>query len=317
MTRTPADYRQLQDRYLLLTEKIGELQKAADIEAGAAARFQLKKQLEDAEAERQKVTARLEQIEAEAQPGDGEKVSQPNTETATDQLDPVHNFFEPCRFDLDNIAEKGLRTIIARDGLIGFAFRCQSLAVLKQCCHRIRLELGRSNLVVREPFVIHPKFKSVELGVQDVLRHRKLLERQHVMLAVQISDEENANRFWSALGAQLSERVAHKLIVLLAVGEGCAFPEGTVALETPLFERIHAYRWVRELVKAMHWPEDFIDFWIDNLVKECAAHQSRDELYPDHVYIHIDETLRFIRSNPKVADFRAELIRREQIYVPS
>ena len=67
-----------------------------------------------------------------------------------------------------------------------------------------------------------------------------------MILGVQISDEENANRFWSSLNAAISQQMAHKLIILLAVGEGCAFPAGTVPLETPLFERVHAYKWIRE-----------------------------------------------------------------------
>ncbi|HEX8139483.1 MAG TPA: TIR domain-containing protein [Pyrinomonadaceae bacterium] len=226
-----------------------------------------------------------------------------------------YNLFEPCRFDLDNLTEKSMKTIIARNGLIGFALYCHSLTLLRQCCQRFKLELGRSNISVRDPFVIDPKFRPVEIGVKDVLRYRKLLEVQHVLLAVQISDEETAKLFWSSLKEELSGDIRHKLIILLAVSADCSFPEGTVALETPMFEPVHAYRWVREIVSAMKWPEDFIEFWVDSMITECGSEST--ELFPDHVYIHLDETTKFIRSNSDVSDFRAELKRREHIYVAS
>lgn len=303
--RLQRQHRELQERYALLSEKVSELQRGLDIEAGAANRFQLKKQLEEAKAERDGVSSQLEEIE-------------PIIASLERTLNPRPNLFELCRFDLDNMTERGMRTIISQNGLIGFALCCASLNLLKQYCHRLKLELGRSNLLVRDPLVLHPKFKTVEVGVQDVLRHRKLLETQHVMLAVQMFDEESASRFWASLCDQLSEGLKHKLIILLAVTEGCSFPEGTVALETPLFERVHAYKWVREAVALMQWPEEFIDFWVDNMINECVVDQTqRDELSPDRVYIHLDETIRFIRNNPAVTDFRAELIRREHIYVSS
>lgn len=301
MTETHDEQRELEACYDLISEKIYKLRKALVIEADAARHFQLTKTLEAAEDDRKRISNLLDQTR---------KVD-------TNRSTQTNIFFEPYHFDLDNIAQKGLQTILDQNGLIGFAFRCPSLNMLKQCCHRIRYEFGRSNLLVRDPFVIDPKFKTVELGITDVLRHKNILAVQHVMLGVQISDEENANRFWSILNAKIAEQMAHKLIILLALGEGCAFPAGTIPLETPLFERVHAYKWIRETVTAMEWPEELIDFWTEYLIKECAIDHDGKELYPDHVYLHLDDTVRFIRSNPDIAAFRAELSRREQMYVPS
>ena len=236
----------------------------------------------------------------------------------TPSFSPVnqsYTFFEPCRFDLDHFTEKSMETLIARNGLIGFALSSNSLILLRQCCHRLKLELGRSNIQVRDPFVIDPKFKTVEMGVRDVLKHRKLLEIQHLLLAVQISDLANANLFWSTLKMSFSGEMKHKLVILMALNEGCAFPEGVVQLDTPRFDRVHAYRWVREIVALMKWPEDFIDLWVDSMIAECTFESS--ELYPDQVYIHLDETIKFIQETPRLADFKAELKRREDIYVPS
>lgn len=228
---------------------------------------------------------------------------------------PHYTVFEPCRFDLDHFTEKSMRTIISRNGLIGLGFFSHSLPLLRQCCQRLKLELGRSNIHVRDPFVIDPKLKTVEMGVRDVLKLRKLFETQHVLLAVQISDPENANLFWSMLKTGLPEDMNHKLVILMALGEGCAFPEGLLHLESPQFERFHAYRWVREIVAVMKWPEEFIDLWVNSMIAECTVESA--ELYPEQVYIHLDETIKFIQETPDPADFQKELTRRESIYVPS
>jgi hypothetical protein len=225
------------------------------------------------------------------------------------------HFFEPCRFDLDRFTEQSMETIMARNGLIGFAISCRSLMLLRHCRDRIKLELGRSNIVVREPFVLDPRFKTAEMGVQEVLRLRNLLEKQDVLLAVQISDAESANFFWSSLRAKFSGEAIQKLVILMALGAGCAVPEGAVEIETPLFGRFHAYRWVREVIATMRWPEELIECWVDSMFVECSVDAT--ELYHEQVYTHLDETTNFIRNTPKEADFRAELKRRETIYVSS
>jgi hypothetical protein len=236
-------------------------------------------------------------------------------EPASGRSKSAYTLFESCRFDLDALAEESMRTFIDRKGLIGLALRCHSLTLLEQFCERFRLEIGLGNISVRRPLVINPKFKPVENGVAHVLKHRGLLEVQHVLMPVHISDEESAGLFWSSLGAEFSGGLRHKLILLLAVGDDCAFPQGTVPLGTPLFQRVHAYRWAREVVGAMRWPEDLIEHWVDSMVVECEVNPS--ELHPEQVYIHLDETTKFIKRNPDPSDFRAELKRRVSVYVPS
>jgi TIR domain len=241
--------------------------------------------------------------------------AQPLTRPVHPPIAPSYSVVEPCRFDLDHFTEKSMTRILGRTGLIGFGLSCHSLPLLKQCCRRLKLEIGRSDIEMREPFVIDPKLKTVEMGVRDVLKLRKLLEMQDVLLAVQISDEANANLFWSTLKFSLPADMNHRLIILMALSQGCAFPDGLVQLETPQFERFHAYRWVREIVALMKWPEEFIDSWVDSMIAECTVESA--ELYPEQVYIHLDETIRFIQETSELADFRAELKRRESIYVPS
>lgn len=61
--RISQELERLQQQYELLTDKLNYLQRELVTQAGAAIKFQLQKEIEEVEAERKKVTQRIEQLE--------------------------------------------------------------------------------------------------------------------------------------------------------------------------------------------------------------------------------------------------------------
>ena len=218
---------------------------------------------------------------------------------------------KPCLFDLNAVVEKTLHTIVGRKGLTGLVLFCGSYVLLKHCCDRLELELRPYTVRVLSPWGIQPLHRTVEEAVNHVLRQRNVLNYHDVLMPVQIPDAETATLFWSRLSGNLLGNIEKQLIVLMAVGEDTVDLQGVVRLETPSFNSGHVSSWIKNVVDAMRWPEDFIHVWRKTMLDELP---NSDSLDPEWVYMHLEETTSFIRKEPRLAAFQAELRNRGKIY---
>lgn len=298
----------------LLSAKILALDKARVTETSAAAIFQLNTQLAEARAERDALDGELEDVQrriseivaarstggAAATPGKGGGVER-------------NSAGEPFRFDLSDTTNACLGALLRRaNGLIGFSVCCNSHRFLNNLCERLRHELFRPNISLRNVWSISPIHTPLERVLENIKKYRPRLNTGDVLVAVDVPNKETAERLWEALCREFGGELSNRLIVILAVpGDECS-PAGTTAVASPVFTEVHVFQWVRDVVVGQRWPPEFIDDWVEIMVRECVV---GDQLEIDTVYEYLNDMLELIKQCPSHDDFRSRLEERGKTYV--
>ncbi|MBD1855961.1 MULTISPECIES: effector-associated domain EAD1-containing protein [Leptolyngbya] len=70
-------------------------------------------------------------------------------------------FPEVFRFDLNPLIEKCLEELLEKKGLIGIVVPCSEKAFLKHFCDRLKHDLRRRNVQIRQPLSLNPQVISV------------------------------------------------------------------------------------------------------------------------------------------------------------
>lgn len=222
-------------------------------------------------------------------------------------------FPEVSRFDLSPLIEKCLGELLGKQGLIGIVVPCGEKAFLKNFCDRLKHELGRSNIQIRQPLLLNPQVISVSRAVETISQYKKLLQTSDVICPIRVGvcDRESSipHDFWQKLQDDFPDEVKHRLIVVMVGSEDCVFPKTALCLQSPRFERVHAFQWIRDITQALDWSQS-MDEWLEKMVNRCCDGDPRTErLDVGLVYEHLEYTLGLLQQSPSlsVRDFLEQL----------
>jgi len=215
-----------------------------------------------------------------------------------------HRFPEVSRFDLTHLIDKCLRELLGKKGLIGLAVPCGEKAFLKNFCDRLKHELGRSNIQIRQPLALNPQVISVSKAVEAIKQYKKLLHTSDVICPIRVSVCDSSSDipldFWQKLQDAFQDDFKHRLIVVMVGSEDCIFPPSAVLLYAPQFEQVHAFQWIRDITQALSWSE-VMDEWMQKMVDRCLCDVQTGCLDVGLVYEHLDYTLSILQSNPSLS----------------
>jgi len=226
--------------------------------------------------------------------------SQPAT-----QQGKFHRFPEVSRFDLTHLIDKCLGELLGKKGLIGLAVPCGEKAFLKNFCDRLKHELGRSNIQIRQPLSLNPQVISVSKAVEAIKQYKKLLQTSDVICPIRVSVCDASSNipldFWQKLQDAFQDNFKHRLIVVLVGSEDCVFPTSAVLLYSPQFEQVHAFQWIRDITQALSWGE-VTDEWMQKMVDRCLCGDVQAGcLDVGLVYEHLEYTLSLLQNNPSLS----------------
>lgn len=222
-------------------------------------------------------------------------------------------FPEACQFDLTQLIDQGLAELLGKRGLVGLAIPCGEKAFLKHFCDRLKQELGRSNIQIRQPLSLNPQVISVQKAVQAIQQYRKLLHTGDVICPIRIgirSVHSNIpQQFWQQLQDAFQGEFKYRLIVVMVGSFDGVFPPDVLRLNPPRFEQVHAFQWIRDITRALNWMH-LNEEWLQKMIDRCLS----DELSPDCldvglVYEHLDYTLSLLQRDPPLsaAEFLEQL----------
>ena len=225
---------------------------------------------------------------------------QPSAPRATFQQFP-----EVSRFDLTQLVDKCLGELLGKRGLIGLAVPCGEKAFLKNFCDRLKHELGRSNIQIRQPLSLNPQVISVSKAVEAIKQYKKLLQTSDVICPIRVgvcdSSSSIPKDFWLQIQNAFQGDFKYRLIIVMVGSADCIFPPGAVFLHPPQFEKVHAFQWIRDITLALNWMQ-VTEEWMQKMVDRCLC----DEPQPGFldvglVYEHLDYTLSLLQRNPPLS----------------
>lgn len=223
----------------------------------------------------------------------GVATSQPSKST-------FQQFPEVSRFDLTQLVDKSLGELLGKRGLIGLAVPCGEKAFLKNFCDRLKHELGRSNIQIRQTLSLNPQVISVSRAVEAIKQYKKLLQTSDVIcpIRVGVSDVTSSisKDFWQQIQTALQGDYKHRLIVVMVGSADCVFPPDAVLLHPPQFQEIHAFQWIRDITRSLNW-EEVMDEWKQKMIDRCLCDEPGC-LDMGLVYEHLDYTLSLLQRNP-------------------
>ena len=223
----------------------------------------------------------------------------------------LHQFPEVSRFDLTNLVEKCLSELLVKRGLIGLAVPCGEKAFLKNFCDRLKHELGRSNIQIRQPLSLNPQVISVNKAVEAIKQYQKLLQTSDVICPIRVgvcdASSSIPKDFWQQIQIAFQGDFQHRLIVVMVGSPGCIFPPDAILVHPPQFQEIHAFQWIRDITRSLAW-ESVMDEWRQKMIDRCLCDEP-GYLDVGLVYEHLDYTLSLLQRNPPLsaADFLDQL----------
>lgn len=217
-------------------------------------------------------------------------------------------------FDLDDQINECLNALWRKQGLVGFAIARSSVAFRQNLCERLKYELGGQDYVhLMPPLTVTPFYSPISDVILTVeKRCIPALKKRDVLLTVQVSKEEIANRFWQSLRHAVERHnLKNRLIVVVVTEPDCPLPEEVTPLTPPHFQVAHVYRWVRQIVSHFDWPESLFRSWTVQMINECS-HEERLQI--EWVYDYLTYILQLLKQNPTASQLQLELEKRKQIY---
>jgi len=226
--------------------------------------------------------------------------SQPEAQKAT-----FHRFPEVSRFDLTHLIDKCLGELLCKKGLIGLAVPCGERAFLKNFCDRLKHELGRSNIQIRQPLALNPQVISVSKAVEAIKQYKKLLQTGDVICPIRVGVCDSSSSipldFWQKLQDAFQGDFNYRLIVVMVGSEDCVFPPSAVLLYSPQFEQMHAFQWIRDITQALDWMH-LSEEWMQKMVDRCFCGDVPGGcLDVGLVYEHLEYTLSLLQNNPSLS----------------
>jgi hypothetical protein len=223
---------------------------------------------------------------------------------------PAPQFPEVSKFDLTQLVEQCIDELLGKRGLIGLAVPCGEKAFLKNFCDRLKHELGRSNIQIRQPLSLNPQVISVSKAVEAIKQYKKLLQIGDVICPIRVGvcdiSSSIPQDFWQQIQADFQADIKHRLIIVMVGTADCIFPSDALRLHPPQFKKAHAFKWIRDITQALSW-EMVMEEWTEKMVDRCL--DDGQLLDVGLVYEHLDYTLSLIQRNPSLsaADFLDQL----------
>jgi hypothetical protein len=205
-------------------------------------------------------------------------------------------------FDLDQLVRECLAVLLEQRGLIGFAIPCDDDGFLKNFCERLKDELDRSNTQIRDCLGLKPQHTSVERAIATIKRYEKSLQSGNVLCPVRVPDDNEAivSTFWQRLCNEFKGKFEHRLVLMMAGGPDCAFPDGTIKLSPPRFAEVDVFQWVGKVTDSLKWSSDVRHKWTNRVMKVCCYGNTLNMRY---VYDHLDDALKILQKKPTVEHF--------------
>lgn len=214
-----------------------------------------------------------------------------------------YQFPEVSRFDLTHLIDRCLTELLGRCGLIGLAVPCGEKAFLKNFCDRLKQELGRSNIQIRQPLSLNPQMISVSKAVEAIKQYKKLLQTSDVICPIRmgICDTHSTlpKDFWLQIQNAYQGEFKYRLIVVMVGSQDCIFPPDAILLHPPQFQEIHAFQWIRDITRSLNW-ESVMDEWRQKMIDRCVCDEPGC-LDVGLVYEHLDYTLSLLQCNPSLS----------------
>jgi hypothetical protein len=221
-----------------------------------------------------------------------------------------HQFPEVSRFDLSHLVDKCVGELLGKRGLIGLAVPCSEKAFLNNFCDRLKSELGRSNIQIRQTLSLNPQMISVSKAVETIKQYKKLLQTSDVICPIRVgvcdSSSSIPEDFWQKIQDAFQGDFKHRLIIVMVGSKDCIFPPGAIPLHPPQFEKVHAFQWIRDITQALDWMH-LSEAWMEKMVDRCLYDVQTGYLDVGLVYEHLDYTLHILRSNPSAEAFLEQL----------
>jgi hypothetical protein len=224
---------------------------------------------------------------------------------------PAPQFPEVSKFDLTHLVHTCLGELLGKRGLIGLAVPCGEKAFLKNFCDRLKHELGRSNIQIRQPLSLNPQVISVSKAVEAIKQYKKLLQTGDVICPIRIGICEASSSipqdFWQQIQTDFQTDFRHRLIIVMVGTANCTFPPDAIRLHPPQFEKTHVFQWIRDITQALSW-ELVMEEWTEKMVDRCLGDEPQ-LLDVGLVYEHLDYTLSLLQRNPALTatDFLDQL----------
>ncbi|MBW4520910.1 MAG: hypothetical protein KME16_14550 [Scytolyngbya sp. HA4215-MV1] len=224
--------------------------------------------------------------------------------TSTTPRTGFHQFPEVSKFDLTHMVDKCLGELLGKKGLIGLAVPCGEKAFLKNFCERLKHELGRNNIQIRQTLSLNPQVISVSKAVEAIKQYKKLLQTGDVIcpIRVGVGDASSAipKDFWQQIQTAFQDEFKYRLIVVMVGNADCIFPPDVVCLHPPQFEKVHAFQWIRDITQVLNWMH-LSDEWMQKMIERCLCDVQTGCLDVGLVYEHLDYTLSILQSNPSLS----------------
>ncbi len=225
---------------------------------------------------------------------------------------PRPRFPEPCEFDLTGLMEDALPHLYGKQGLVGFVIPCMEETFRVRFCERLKKELGRKNIKIRQPLQIDP-FVSIDQVVSRIHQYERDLLRDHdVVCPMPISIfEPNStipDELWGRLSEIFKQTTAKRRLILFMYGrENAVFPRGLRRIRSPEFEAVHVFRWVVRMAEAMDWQEHIWEQWQEHMMECCCSGNSAGPLDVRLAYEHLDVSMSLLQRQLSPEQFIQEL----------
>jgi len=225
---------------------------------------------------------------------------------------PRPRFPEPCEFDLAGVMEDALTHLYGQRGLVGFVVPCVEEAFQVRFCERLKRELGRKNIKIRQPLQLNP-YVSIDQIVKRVQQYeRDLLRDYDVVCPMPISifepDSTIPDELWRKLSDSFRQTPAKRRLILFLYGhENAVFPEGLHRIRSPEFRAVHVFRWVVRMAKAMDWQEYIWEQWQEHMMEGCCSDDASDALDIRLAYEHLDMSISLLQRQLPPEQFIQEL----------
>jgi hypothetical protein len=181
---------------------------------------------------------------------------------------------------------------------------------MAKLCQRLKFELERDACQLR-PLDSFDERRGDLQRLRAELQHlRAVSTPPNVIVPLRASSADMALRIWESVREALAGTPApvRRIIVLLVVPPGQAFPEGVVALPAPNFSATHAHQWARAVVDALgaEVPErsSLHAFLKEQLVTKCGEEHG---LGVELVYRFVSDVERWLQEQLSIDDLRARI----------
>ena len=210
---------------------------------------------------------------------------------------------EISKFDLTQLMDQCLEELLGQRGLIGLAVPCSEKAFLKNFCDRLKFELGRTNIQLRQTLSLNPQVISVRKAVAKIEQYKRLLQTGDVICPIRLSicdpNSSIPKDFWQQLQEAFRDDCKYRLIIVMVGSQDC-FPPDIVLLPHPQFKKSHAFKWIRDIAQARNWMH-LSDQWMQKMTDRCLCNESPSGVLDvGLVYEHLDYTLSLLQRNPSL-----------------